>query len=168
MKNQKGLILVEVITVLVLVGIIGIFTTFFLYTGINGYMNTKVRSEGALGAQMALDRIALELRNINYFTSAPIISGTNGNASLSYKSAVLDGTRVLKYESNNQAIVININGTDYRLLENVTAFSLSVAAEDLNQDGVDDVSSIGVGFHLHEIGKEFKTNIFPRNMVKNK
>jgi hypothetical protein len=54
------------------------------------------------------------------------------------------------------------------LLENVTDFSLTVTPEDLNRDGVEDVASIEVGFHLHGIGKEFKTTIFPRHMVKNK
>ena len=58
MKNQKGLMLVELITVLVLIGIIGSFATFFLYTGFNGYQKSKITSEGALNAQMALDRIS--------------------------------------------------------------------------------------------------------------
>lgn len=165
MKNQNGFILIEIITVIVLIGIIGVFTTFFLYTGIKGYMNTKARSEGALDAQMALDRISLELRNLNYLTSAPV---KTGNASLSYKSEVSNGTRILKYNVIDKTIVINIQGVNYLLLQDVTSFNLSVTAEDLNQDGTDDVAAIGVGFHIDEIGKEFKTKIFPRYMVKNK
>jgi hypothetical protein len=166
-EQPKGLILIELITVIVLIGIIGSFTTFFLYSGINGYLHTKNTSAGALNAQMALDRITLELRNLNYFTSSPV---TSGNASLSYQSevAALGGDRILKYDSTQETIAINIDGTPYLLLENVTEFSLTVTPEDLNQDGVEDVASIGVGFHLQGIGTEFKTNIFPRHMVKNK
>ena len=168
MKNQKGLMLVELITVLVLIGIIGSFATFFLYLGVNSYVKTKTASEGALDAQMALDRMTLELRDMNYFTSAPVISGTNGNASLSYKSEVLAGTRVLKYDSGTHTVALNLAGQDYRLLENVSSFNLSVTAKDLNYDGVDDVAAIGIEFNLDGIGKDFKTAIFPRYMVKNK
>ena len=64
MKNQRGFALIELIAVIVLVGIIASFSTFFLYTGFTGYLNTKNTTEGALNAQMALDRISLELRNI--------------------------------------------------------------------------------------------------------
>ena len=165
MKHQRGLVLFELITVIVLVGIIGIFATFFLYSSINGYLKTKNTSEGAMDAQMALDRISLELRHLSYFTSSPV---TSGNASLSYQSEVLGGNRMLKYDSVNDTMTINISGTDYLLLEDVTSFNLSVTADDLNLDGVNDVASIGVGFYLHGIGKEFKTTIFPRHMVKNK
>ena len=80
MKSQKGLILVELIAVIVLIGVIGAFTTFFLYTGINGYVNTKNTTEGAMNAQMALDRISLELRDLDYFTSF------TENSSLSFTS----------------------------------------------------------------------------------
>ena len=160
--------LIELITVLVLIGIIGTFATYFLYLGVNSYVNSKTASEGALDAQMALDRITLELRDMNYFTSAPEISGTNGNASLSYKSEVLSGTRLIKYDSAAHTIALNIAGQDYLLLEHVSSFNLSVTAKDLNYDGVDDVAAIAVEFNLDGIGKDFKTAIFPRHMVKNK
>ena len=94
MKSQRGLILIELITVIVLVGIIASFTTFLLYSGIKGYMDTKNRTEGAINAQMALDRISLELRELDYFTSY------TQNSSLSFTSEVLSGTRKLSYNSN--------------------------------------------------------------------
>ena len=165
MQRPKGLILIELITVIVLVGIIAAFTTFFLYSGVSGYLDIKNTTVEALNAQMALDRIALELRSLNYLTASPV---TSGNATLAYQSEVLPGNRSLKYDATNDTIAINIDGSDFLLLENVAAFSLSVTAEDLNQDGVDDVATIGVGFHHSDIGKEFKTKIFPRYMVQNR
>ena len=60
-----GFILVELIVSIVLIGIIGIFTSMFIYTGIKGYLMAKQTNEGAIKAQMALDRINLELRQIN-------------------------------------------------------------------------------------------------------
>ena len=161
MRNHRGFILIELIAAIVLTGIIASFTTFFLYTGFKGYLNSKNTNEGALSAQMALDRITLELRDIDYFTSAPV-----ANTSLSYKSEALTGTRVLNYDSVNDEIEININNTPYKLLENVSSFILSVDCRDLDNGGSpNEVAYIDVGFNLDEIGKEFRTKIFPRNMV---
>ena len=59
-KHEKGFTLVELVVTLVLVGIIGTFTTLFMYTGLNGYLRAKDTSEETLKAQIALDRISLE------------------------------------------------------------------------------------------------------------
>lgn len=161
-KQPQGLILIELITVIVLVGIIGSFTTFFLYSGIEGYLKTKNTSERALNAQMALDRISLELRDLNYFTSLA------DDTSLIFTSEVLSGTRKLSYNSNT--IWLSIGANDYKLLEQVEpgSFRLSKKAEDLNHDGSDEIAYIEVGFRENEIGKMFNTKIFPRHMVKDK
>ena len=163
MKNQQGFALIELIAVIVLVGIIASFSTFFLYTGFNGYINSKNATEGALNAQMALDRISLELRNIS-----DVIAFVE-NASVSYKSEELTGTRTLKYESNSKTIQISVNNSDYNLLEDVpsASFKLSVDCQDLDDDDItDDIAHVDVRFQVGEIGKEFKTRIFPRNLAK--
>ena len=164
MKHQRGLILIELIAVIVLVGIIASFTGFFLYTGINGYLNAQRSLEGALKAQTALDRMTLELRSISYFTSAPTA------ASVFYRSddSRLPGSRVLKYQagSGTGAILIGVDGTDYPLLDGVSSFALLIDYLNLNDDPlVDEVAGIGIGFKLEGVGKEFKTRIFPRNLV---
>ncbi len=161
-QQPKGLILIELITVIVLVGIIASFTTFFLYSGINGYLHTKNTNEGALNAQMALDRIAMELRDLNYFTSL------TEDSSLTFTSEVISGTRKLSYNSNT--IWISIGSEDYQLLEHVEAgsFRLAKTARDLNGDGSDEVAYFEVHFRVNEIGKDFNTKIFPRHMVEDK
>ena len=161
-KQPQGLILIELITVIVLVGIIGSFTTFFLYSGIEGYLKTKNTSEGALNAQMALDRISLELRDLNYFTSL------TDDTSLTFTSEILSGTRKLSYNSNT--IWLSIGSNDYKLLEHVApgSFRLSKTARDLNHDGSDEVAYIEVGFRMNEIGRNFNTKIFPRHLVEDK
>ena len=163
MNNQKGFALIELIAVIVLVGLIASFSTFFLYTGFNGYLNTKNTTEGALNAQMALDRIALELRNIS-----DAISYTE-DTSVTYKSETLTGTRALKYESNSKTIKIGVNNSDYNLLEEVPSASFKLFVDcpkDLNNDGTLDIAHIDIQFQVGEIGKEFKTSVFPRNMVQ--
>jgi len=158
-KHPGGLVLIELITVIVLVGIIASFTTFFIYSGIEGYLSTKNTNEGALNAQMALDRISLELRELDYFTSY------SENSTLTFTSRVLAGTRKLSYSSD--AIWISIGAEDYKLLEKIEAgsFVLAKEARDLNHDGSDEIAYFEVGFRLNDIGTEFNTKIFPRHMV---
>ena len=162
MKHQKGLILIELIMTLVLIGIIATFTGFFIYSGINGYMRAKHIANGALDAQRALDRISLELRDITDITTTP------GAATITYKSAILTGTRTLKYDANTDTIIIRVDPNDYALLENVSSFNLSYDYLNLDDDTapVLEVANIDVAFNIADIGTEFKTKIFPRNLVK--
>ena len=167
MKNQQGLTLVELISVIVLIGIIATFTSFFLYTGLNGYLNSKNSLEGALKAQLALDRMTLELRNISYFTSAPTA------ASISYISEdpQLSGLRELKFQSGTETgeIRISVDGSEYPLLDNVSLFNLNVYYRNIDNDpSTDEVEGIKIGFKLASIGREFTTLIFPRNLVEKK
>ncbi len=160
MKHQKGLILIELIMTIVLIGIIATFTGFFIYSGINGYLRAKYITNGSLDAQRALDRISLELRDITDITPTP--TGTT----VTYKSATLTGTRTLKYEGNT--IIIRVDPNDYPLLENVSSFNLSYAYLNLDADTapVLEVANIDVVFNLEDIGLDFKTKILPRNLVK--
>ena len=161
-KQPGGLILIELITVIVLVGIIASFTTFFLYSGIEGYLSTKNTNQGALNAQMALDRISLELKQLDYFTSF------TPDSSLTFTSAVVSGTRRLSYSSDT--IWVSIGPDDYKLLENVASgsFRLAKTAWDLNGNGSDEIAYFEVGFRINDIGRDFSTKIFPRHMVEDK
>ena len=166
MNKQEGFALIELMAVIILVGIIATFAAFFLTTGFNGYLNSKNTNEGALNAQMALDRISMELRNISELTSTP------SSMSLSYISEDPTVTRTLKYE--NQRVFIRVDTTDHMLLDNISAFTISKPSPwDLDNDGSnDDVPYIEVEFKVglneNEIGKWFKTRIFPRQMVEDK
>jgi prepilin-type N-terminal cleavage/methylation domain-containing protein len=159
MNNQKGFALIELMAVIILVGIIATFSAYFLTTGFNAYLNTKSTTEGALNAQMALDRIALELRNISDINSTP------SSTSVTYESEDLTGTRTLKYLGNE--IIINVDATDYSLLENITSFNLLFTTRDLDPYSAgDEVAGIDVEFEVNDIGQNFRANIFPRNLVK--
>jgi type II secretory pathway pseudopilin PulG len=161
MKNPKGLILIELIMTLVLIGIIATFTGFFIYSGINGYMRAQHITNGALDAQRALDRISLEFRNISNITPTP--SAT----SVTYTSEdpALTGTRTLRYAGTT--VFINVATTDYALLENVSSFNLTYVTDNLDNDPapVEEVAFIDVAFNLEDIGTDFQTRIFPRNLV---
>ncbi len=165
MINQKGFALIELMAVIILVGIIATFAAFFLTTGFNGYLNSKSTNEGALNAQMALDRISMELRNIRELTATP------SSTSLFYRNEDPTETRTLRYE--NQGIFLRINTTDHLLMDNISAFTISRSSRDLDDDGSnDDISYIEVAFRVglneNAIQRWFRTRIFPRNMVEDR
>ena len=158
-RAQKGFTLVELIVTLVLVGIIGTFTTLFMYTGLNGYLKAKDTSEGALKAQIALDRISLELKDINN------ISEFNSDTNINYTSETLPGNR--KIFLNGDKIELDVDGTPNPLLDTVVSFDLEPTYTDLNHyaDGNLEVGSIEISFTVGEIERPFSARIFPRNMV---
>ncbi len=160
-RLQKGFTLVELIVTLVLVGIIGTFTTLFMYTGLNGYLRAKDTSEGALKAQIALDRISLELKDINN------ISGFNSNTNIDFTSETLPFARRIRYDSGNDEILLSVAGNEYLLVDGIQTFSLTANSKDLNyySGGALEVESIEVGFTVGDIERPFKARIFPRNMV---
>jgi prepilin-type N-terminal cleavage/methylation domain-containing protein len=160
-RPQKGFTLVELIVALVLVGIIGTFTTLFMYTALNGYLRAKDTSEGALKAQIALDRISLELRDINN------ISDFNSNINIDYTSETLPFARRIRYDPGNDEILLSVAGNEYLLVDDARTFSLTANSTDLNyySGGALEVKSIEVSFTVGEIGRPFSARLFPRNMV---
>jgi prepilin-type N-terminal cleavage/methylation domain-containing protein len=167
--QSAGFSLIELILTIVLIGIIGTFTSLFVYSGIRGYLTTRQNSEGALEAQIALDRISLELRDITSLAST-----LDDTDLLSYKSEVeVSGTRELKCDDVTQnAILISVdNGSNfYKLLANVSECNFHVTSKDLDHDPglVDEVELIELTFNLDGISKEFRARIFPRHLVERK
>lgn len=156
--------MVELIVTIVLVGIIGTFTTLFMYTGLNGYLRAKENAEGALKAQIALDRISLELRDIYE------IEAFTANSTIDYFSKTLPGDRQIIYNATANTISLDVDGdinTLDILIDAVTSFTMAADNADLNDsgDGNNEVKAIDVVFTVGDIGRQFRARIFPRNMV---
>ena len=164
MTREKGFTLVELIITTVLVGIIGTFTTLFMYTGLNGYLRAKDTAEGALKAQITLDRLSLELRDIFE------IEAFTANSTIDYFSTTLPGDRQIIYNAGDRTISLDVDGdvnTLDILLDEVNSFTMGVTAvRDLNKSvASNEVEAIDVSFTVGEIGRPFNVQIFPRNMV---
>ncbi len=155
-KQRTGFVLFEVIVSLMLVGAIATFSSIFLISGIEGYLFSKKASESALKAQIAMDRISLELRDIN---NQPTL---DANTSITYTSDTLPGTRMIKFDSGN--IYINVDASDYILLDDISNFTLIATSYDFDSDTNNEIAYINVGFTISDI-PEFKVKIYPRNMV---
>jgi prepilin-type N-terminal cleavage/methylation domain-containing protein len=159
--QEKGFTLVELIVTIVLVGIIGTFTTLFIYTGLNGYLRAKDNAEVALKAQIALDRISLELRDID------TIAAFSTNTTIDYSSRTLPGDRKIIHNAVADTISLDVDGNVNLLLDDVQSFTMAAAYRDLNfyADGNNEVEAIDVSFTVGDIGRQFNARIFPRNMV---
>ena len=112
-------------------------------------------------AQIALDRINLELRKINAVPN--ITPGT----SISYTTDDLPGTRMIIYDSNAHTISIDVDGNANVLLDQVATFSLSSKGADLDdsQDGNREIAGINIEFTMMDVGRPFKMRIYPRNWI---
>lgn len=160
MNQETGYTLIEVIASLVIVGIIATFSSMFLVYGLEGYEFTRKAADAAMKAEVALNRISLELKSIITIPSAPVT-----NTSITYTSSndTLTGARTIKF--NSGSIYINVDGTDYKLIDDVSSPVLSVALADLDDDGTEDeVAYIDVGFSLSDM-PAFSVRIYPRDMV---
>jgi prepilin-type N-terminal cleavage/methylation domain-containing protein len=167
--SQKGFTLVELIVTLVLVGIIGTFTTLFMYTGLNGYLRAKDTSEGALKAQIALDRISLELKDITVIGAITPKSNPDAAAdsNIDYSTTTLPGNRRIIYDDSEKEISIDVDNVENVLLDEVGKFTMTATYKDLNYyaGGELEVEFIEVSFRVGEIERIFSARIFPRNMV---
>jgi len=162
MKQEAGFTLIEVIASLVIIGIIAVFSSMFLVLGLDGYEFTRKAANAAMDAEVALNRISLELKTINGIWAAPVT-----NSSLAYTSSdsTLTGNRTIKFASGNLSINTG-GGEDYILIKAVSNPELSVQLEDLDNDvTVDEVASITVGFKLSGIATPFQVRVYPRKMV---
>jgi hypothetical protein len=161
-RANTGFVLIELVTTLVLVGVIGTFAGFFLWNGINGYLASKRNSETALAAQVTLDRISAELRHATSFPVAPV-----ANTAITYRCSDLTGTRRLRYDSGGKTVYLSVNGIENPLLNSVSAFRLSLESANMDNDGANtsEVAAIRVGFNVAEVGTPFDVRIYPRAFI---
>jgi type II secretory pathway pseudopilin PulG len=165
----SGFILIEMIMAIVLLGVIGIFTSMFLYTGIKGYLIAKQTSDGAMRAQIALDRINLELRKI---TDLPGPAPNPEPDQITYTTDDLPGTRKIVYDSNANTISIEVTigfDTDtYLLLDRVETFNLTWEEANLDDspDASLEIAGINVELTLEDVGRPFNMRIYPRNWLR--
>jgi prepilin-type N-terminal cleavage/methylation domain-containing protein len=166
--SQRGFTLIELVTTLVLVGIMGAFATFFLYTGIRGFLTSRFSSETALQAQIALDRISTELRHVQALVNPAPTAANIGYRSL---DLLLTGDRRISYNAAGREILLNVGANAYTLLDNVSAFTLSWVTKDLDSsgDGNNEISELRVAFTVSSAASDnqtdFETRIYPRSML---
>jgi hypothetical protein len=154
--------LIELVTTLILIGVIGAFAGLFLYKGIEGFLASKNNSEVALKAQIAIDRISAELRHVVEVTNW---TGT----SFIYKCRDFpDTTRKLVFDAAAHEIRLSINnGPERVLVDKVDTCTLTWNALEIDRasDNKEEIKSITVAFTLTDVGRLFRVVMFPRHLV---
>jgi len=156
-NRQKGFTLIEVITVLLIVGIMAAFAGLGIVAAVQGYMFSKDNATNSEKAQLALSHInreLLECYNCSS-TAGSILTGT----SFSYLNPL--GTRTISWGSSSPT-VIQLSGsllfapyTAYTdtLIDTVEPLILTYNAD----------KSITVTMSLTGVPNSFSTNVYPRN-----
>ena len=156
--NYRGFTIIEVVIAITLVGILSVFLGFFVGNFVSGYFFTRANSEAALKAQVALDRMAIELKDMRTVTNVA------DNNSITFTNSS-GAARTIRYI--NPRINLTVDGTDWELLDGVIGFTLSALFD--NMDGVvgakEEVAHIDIGYNLGGIPAPFTARVFPRNMV---
>ena len=118
-----GFTLIEIVIVLLLIGILAVFSSRLLTTVVQGYVLARSSDEVAQKAQMALQRMTIEL---SYAVPKLSTSSTTGNettlnfitnantSSIGNHSISLNGTNLMYSQ----------NGTDYVLADGITTQGL--------------------------------------------
>lgn len=157
---KSGFTVVELILTLVLVGIITATAGMFLLSGVNSYFDTMVNSDTAMKAQVALNRISLELKEINAkpgaYTQDSFLTYTSANSQF-------PGNRRLRFANGN--LFIDVEDAAHLLIDNVANATLRVNVADMDGNAGNEIQGIEVSFVCRDVPTPFGVTIYPRHMV---
>jgi prepilin-type N-terminal cleavage/methylation domain-containing protein len=153
-KREAGFTLIEIIATLVIVGTLSVFAAMFMSTFVKGYSATKTNTETAMKAQMALDRLSVELKD------ATAISALTANSFITYSNA-LGTNRTIRFVAPNISLATPTNQT---LIDRIQTFTLNATYNNVYNIAANDVAFIDIGFTVNGVGT-FGTRIFPRERI---
>lgn len=158
MRTQKGFTLIELIAVIVIMGFISIFAGSMFNIGARGVLASRQAEENGQKGQIALTRIAAELRDVNGgpgASSAPTVTST----AIAYTSsnALLTGARILAYDAAGKRITLSVAGTAYTLIDGVSSCTMSA--------NTTYTPTFTVTFALTDTSGSFSITVKPRNII---
>lgn len=126
---RRGFTLVEAVCTMVVVGVLGVATSGLVLSASDQYLSAASRGAIGSGLSSAMERIAIELRQI---PAAPGVSPTRADLRGVTPTSVLwnDATAVERsLELSGSQVVLSEGRNQYVLLNDVTAFSVAAFDE---------------------------------------
>ena len=153
MRNRNGFSLVEIICVLVILGVLGSFASVGISRVIKLYLAVKDTDVAIQQAQIAMNRLFIEIISVDTTATAHAYALDNPGAatpSTTYKIPSLDGAtivdNVITYVASTKTL--SLNGAP--LCQNVTAFSMQ---QDTSGIGVSSLKYVTVAMTVTVNGK---------------
>jgi prepilin-type N-terminal cleavage/methylation domain-containing protein len=159
MKTHKGFSLVELIVVIVLVGIIAGVLSYLLSKGFTSYYFAQSTYNQVESANIAINRMAKELKRGILITQATSTQVTFTN---------YDGNSI-RYALSGNLLRRRLNtGSNFTILNNVTAFSLSYTDNNFNTTASAasaSIVTISLTVEENNISYQLMTTVSLRNYV---
>lgn len=170
----RGFTLVEAISTMVVLGVLGVVTSRLIFTASDVYLSSATRSELSADASASLERIVTELRQLPVRAAsspaAPDLTAITPT-SVSWNAGVVVGAKSVALSGTN--LNLTESGVTSRLARNVTAFSVSAfdqsggaLAANLSGSALDAVRTIEVSLTVSRSGltETLRTRVFLRSM----
>jgi prepilin-type N-terminal cleavage/methylation domain-containing protein len=165
-REPRGFTLIEMIAVLVLLGIVALAGGVVLVNGMESYFVSTRNTRVGMQAQVAMERIAMEFREVT-----EVLSFTP-NTSITYRLEQSChpwfGGKTRTLFLSGESLQMGNADPEYAvpLLDGVEGFTLQVAQEDIDNDGAaDDTHSIRITVALGG-GRDFAMAVYPRALVQ--
>jgi len=151
--NSKGMTLVELIVVMVLLGIIGLFTFQFIGSGVETYIMASNQAGILAEAKLAMERMAREVRDAN-----SIVSSTSSSINfIKEHPALVDAATDITFQVSG-GILERKRGANppEPLAENVSDFTVT---NDSGEIKLELTLSLGSGENI-----TLHTKVYPKNL----
>lgn len=155
--NAKGITLIELIVVMVLLSIIGLFTFQFIGSSVEMYIVASNQTGLLAEAKLAMERMAREIRDANSIMAPASGSSSNSINFIKSHSTALDSTTNITFQKSGSTLERKRGANPPEpLAENVSSFNVT---NDSNEIKLELTLSLAGGENV-----TLYTKVYPKNL----
>jgi len=161
MLRQTGFTLIELIACIVILGFIAVGATTIISLGAGSFFASRNADNAGTSAQLALERIAIELRDVHggsggMNTPVQVLASPVSIVYTTSQTVALPGTRTLTFTGG--AITLTAGGATHTLIDGVSSCTMGFSGTGLS-------STLTVTFTLTNApkGQSFSITVKPRS-----